>query len=105
MVALLAFGRSVAVASEAHGMARLQKINTWTGLLDIIDDFADGRRVVLGSPSTPCGHGAAAGVGHRCTYFVPTFAIIDGASCYCNSQTKCYYLLASLYTINKYRSH
>ena len=25
MVALLAFGRSVAVASEAHGMARLQK--------------------------------------------------------------------------------
>ena len=70
MVALLAFGRSVAVASEAHGMVRLQKINTWTGLLDIIDDFADGRRVVLGSPSTPCGHGAAAGVGHRCTYFV-----------------------------------
>ena len=101
MVALLAFGRSVAVASEAHGMARLQKINTWTGLLDIIDDFADGRRVVLGSPSTPCGHGAAAGVGHRCTYFVPTFAIIDGASCYCNSKV----LLASLYTINKYRSH
>lgn len=55
MVALLAFGRSVAVASEAHGMARLQQINTWTGLLDIDDedDFADGRRVVLASPSTP----------------------------------------------------
>ena len=59
MVALLAFGRSVAVSSEAHGMARLQQINTWTGLLDIDDedDFADGRRVVLASPSTPSARG------------------------------------------------
>ena len=55
------------LCDEAHGMARLQKINTWTGLLDIIDDFADGRRVVLEVEHTMWARGGCAQkMGHRC---------------------------------------